>query len=410
MVWSEFHSRCGANRNQRRAVVPGSELLEPRTLLSGPTVSVGIAPAKLNPGARYDQVEKYRTDAQPVLGTISGTVTNTVTGKSIAGIRVQLLNSNGDVVGSTITGPRGRYNFNVKTDGAYVVREITPPRFSQTSPTFAYTAPKGSNAPGFGLTSWSYATGNSNPAFGPVGVYSWDTVAPAGDLPFESPINIKASAIDLSPYLAVNLNNAVPSHIIDNGHQIQVQFTGSSADSINLGGTEFELAQFHYHDPSENLVNGHGYSMEEHFVFMSAAGAETVLAVFLQLGAHNGALQPILDAATASLTTPGSSTTILTPIDFAGLLPSSMRGWFYQGSLTTPALSQPVNWVVLSTPITLDYGQLQQYEAVAKAGDFLPNARPIQPLDGRQVNQFDFDVNFQNQSVASLNFTLARKS
>jgi hypothetical protein len=68
-------------------------LLEPRTLLSGQTVSVGFAPATLNPGARYDQVEKYRTDAQPVLGTISGTVTNTVTGKSIAGIRVQLLNS-----------------------------------------------------------------------------------------------------------------------------------------------------------------------------------------------------------------------------------------------------------------------------------------------------------------------------
>ena len=147
-----------------------------------------------------------------------------------------------------------------------------------------------------------------------------------------------------------------------------------------------------------------------HFVFESAAGAETVLAVFLQLGAHNDALQPILDAARASLTTPGSSTTISTPIDFAGLLPPSMQGWFYQGSLTTPALSQPVNWVVFSTPITLDYGQLQQYETVAKAGGFLPNARPVQPLDGRQVNQFDFDVNFQNQLVASLNFTLARKS
>jgi len=47
MVWSKFHSGHGANRNQRRAVVPGSELLEPRTLLSGLTVTVGIAPAKL---------------------------------------------------------------------------------------------------------------------------------------------------------------------------------------------------------------------------------------------------------------------------------------------------------------------------------------------------------------------------
>ncbi len=52
MVWSKFHSGHGANRNQRRAFVPGSELLEPRTLLSGLTVTVGIAPAKLNPKAR----------------------------------------------------------------------------------------------------------------------------------------------------------------------------------------------------------------------------------------------------------------------------------------------------------------------------------------------------------------------
>ena len=86
------------------------------------------------------------------------------------------------------------------------------------------------------------------------------------------------------------------------------------------------------------------------------------------------------------------------------------RRRFYEGSLTTPTLAQPVNWVVLSTPITLDSAQLKQYEAVAKGEGFLPNARPTQPLDGRQVNEFNFDVNFQSQSVAALNFTLSRKS
>jgi carbonic anhydrase len=175
-------------------------------------------------------------------------------------------------------------------------------------------------------SSWSYDTGNSNPAFEPVGVYAWDTVAPAGDLPLESPININAPSIDLSPYLSVNLQNAVPKDIINNSHQVQVQYPGSSPDTIDLGGTTFELAQFHYHDPSENLVNRQGYSMEEHLVFTSAAGAETVLAVVLQLGAYNSSLQPILDAASSSLTAPNSSTTISTPINFAGLLPSSMQG------------------------------------------------------------------------------------
>ncbi len=84
-------------------------------------------------------------------------------------------------------------------------------------------------------------------------------------------------------------------------------------------------------------------------------------------------------------------------------------GWYFQGSLTTPPLSQVVNWVVYASPITLDYAQLQQYEQVANASGFLPNARPVQPTDGRQLNEINYQVDFQNQSLAGLNFSLARQ-
>ena len=147
--------------------------------------------------------------------------------------------------------------------------------------------------------------------------------------------------------------------------------------------------------------------MEEHFVNVSASGAETVVAVFLQIGAHNDSIQPILDAATTHLTAANSTTTISTPIDFAGLLPTSMQGWFFEGSLTTPPLSSPVNWLLLSTPITLDSTQFRQYEAVASGAGSNPNARSILPLAGRTVNQFNFDVNIQGQSIVDANFTVA---
>ena len=87
-------------------------------------------------------------------------------------------------------------------------------------------------------------------------------------------------------------------------------------------------------------------------------------------------------------------------------MPTNTQGWFYRGSLTTPPLSQPVNWFVYSTPITLDRAQLAQYEAVAGGSGFLPNARPLQPTDGRTLNQIDADVNFTDQRFVVANFGL----
>jgi carbonic anhydrase len=348
------------------------------------------------------------------LQTISGQITNDANGRGLGSVLVQLIGSNDQIVAQTRTGPRGNYMFRVRHDGTYVVHSIAPRAFTQTSPTFAFTAPTGALAtnPATGKpytgADWSYHTGNNNPANGPVGPAAWSTIAPAGNLPFESPINITGAPIDLSQYLTINYSNATPSAIINNGAQIQIQFSSTASNSIDLDGQSFHLAQFHYHDTAENQVNGYTYPMEEHFVNLSASGAETVVAVFLQLGAHNAALQPILDAASADLTSPNTTTPGASPVDFAGLLPSSLEGWFYAGSLTTPPLSQTVNWLVLSTPITLDYQQLAQYEKVAGGSGFLLSNRPIQPTDGRQMNQFNINLDFQGQPIGGNNFTFAR--
>ena len=155
-----------------------------------------------------------------------------------------------------------------------------------------------------------------------------------------------------------------------------------------------------------NTVDGRSYPMEERFVNISASGATMVVAVFLRLGDHNAALDPILAAASTSLTRPNTATTIAAPIDLAGLLPTSRLGWFYEGSLTTPPLSRVVNWLVLATPITLDAAQLPTH--VAAGSGFLPNNRPVQPTDGRIVNRHDFDVNLRGQAVSGLDFAVAR--
>lgn len=393
----------------RRRLRPACESLEDRTVASASTVSAGVAPATHKPAALRHSLHADQAARQSSMGVIGGTVTNGANGRGMARIRVQLLDENGFVIRQALTNARGNYAFRVPANGAYVVREILPGRFVQTSPTFAYGAPTGSLLPGFGGSSWNYHTGNSNPTLGPVGVYFWDTISNGGDRPFQSPIDINVPPIDLSPFLSISYAGAVPSQIVNNGHELQVQFTASTADSVTVGGRPFQLAQFHFHDPSEHQVFHHGFTMEEHFVNQSADGALSVVAVFLQLGAHNDALQPILDAATAHLASSGSSTPGTSPINFAGLIPSSLQGWFYQGSLTTPPMSQPVNFFVLSTPMTMDFQQLKQYEAIAGGSGFLPNNRPIQPLDGRQVNQFTYNVDFQGPSMVGLNFTNLRR-
>ena len=370
------------------------EALEPRVVLS---TSMFGHPA-IEPTVVVERARKL-----PILGTISGSILSQSATKGISGVKVELIDGSGDVSQKTVTNRKGAYHFTIRQDGPYLVREVTPKKDTQVV-AFSDTAPTGAYAAGAGANSWNYSSTNTNPANGPVGPSSWATIAPAGDLPFEAPIDITGAPIDLSPYLKVSYNPATPTGEINNGKQIQVQLATDGTDTLNVAGQTYNLAQFHYHDPSENTVNGQHATMEEHFVNTDAAGAETVVAVFLQLGAHNNALDPILNAAPALPTSPKG--TFPGPIDFSGLLPTSTMGWFYEGSLTTPPLSQPVHWFVFSTPITLDAAQLAKYEAIAKAGGFLPNNRPTQPLDGRTVDENDFDVNFQGQSVGGLDFTL----
>jgi carbonic anhydrase len=376
-------ARVDHRGSSRRRARPLCETLEGRTVLSN-------------------------SNAGAVLGTISGVITNASSQHGVSGVKVELISSKGKVVETIKSGSNGFYSFNVKKLDSYVVKELVPKNYVQTGPTFATNAPSGGFATGAGNASWNYFSTNTDPALGPVGPAFWSTIAPEGNDPFESPINLTGKTINLDSVLSVNYTPAVPTHIINNSHQIQAQYPSTATDNVVVGGTPYNLTNFHYHVTAENTVNGKYYPMEEHFVNTSASGGETVVAVFLKLGAHNSALDPVLNAASASLTKPNSSTKITTPIDFAGLLPTNHQGWFFQGSLTTPPLSQPVNWFVYSTPITLDSAQLGQYEMVAGASGFLPNNRPIQPTDGRILNEIDNQVNFAGGDVTGENFTITR--
>ncbi len=69
-------------------------------------------------------------------------------------------------------------------------------------------------------------------------------------------------------------------------------------------------------------------------------------------------------------------------IDIGKLLPAAQGYYNFAGSLTTPPCSEEVNWFVLKTPVEMSDAQLKRFAHVYKH-----NARPIQPLNGRTVQE-----------------------
>ncbi len=165
----------------------------------------------------------------------------------------------------------------------------------------------------------------------------------------------------------------LPLRIVNNGHTIQVN--ADAGCSCVIGGTRYELQQFHFHHPSEHLLAGKGFDLEAHFVHKSSAGALAVVGVFIRPGAANAALQAIFDEMPK---TEGPELKSGGAIDPAALLPKAGGYFRYIGSLTTPPCSEGLTWTVYREPVEASVEQIRQFAAL-----FPNNARPVQRRNQR---------------------------
>jgi hypothetical protein len=83
MFRRQIYTRNGKTRAILRAVVPASEQLESRSLLSSSVATMGLATTRIHPGAANDQLEMRRVDGVKAIGTISGRVTSSTTGRGL---------------------------------------------------------------------------------------------------------------------------------------------------------------------------------------------------------------------------------------------------------------------------------------------------------------------------------------
>jgi len=163
----------------------------------------------------------------------------------------------------------------------------------------------------------------------------------------------------------------------NNGHTVQVNYEKGSF--ITVGGEKYQLAQFHFHNPSEHTLGGKAFANELHLVHKNAKGGLAVVGILLEVGAENPAYKDVF----ANLPK-NADETIDTPVSINAetLLPGDRSYYRYDGSLTTPPCSEGVHWFVLKTPIQLSNEQIASYNGIFKKTN-----RPVQPRKGRKIRE-----------------------
>ena len=190
------------------------------------------------------------------------------------------------------------------------------------------------------------------------------------------------SPVDLDNTIGANLKplrlryKAGAKDIVNTGHTVQVNYAPGSL--LIVQNRYFQLAQFHFHAPSENRIGGQSFPMEAHLVHVDGFGNLAVLAVMFNASAPNPFLASIWDKMPARS---GEKSDLPAGLNVLQMLPT-LKGYYrYNGSLTTPPCTEGVWWMVLKSPVTASEDQIKQF--VRAIGHH--NNRPLQPVNARPL-------------------------
>lgn len=194
----------------------------------------------------------------------------------------------------------------------------------------------------------------------------------------QSPINIDTAQTIVSEDLPSITYSYSPfeMHIVDNGHTIQVNNSGTN-NSVSYNGVEYNFVQFHFHRVSEHKLNGEPSAMELHVVHQDAQGNLLVLGYMIVVGEENSWTQVVFNHIPEE-----QKVEIATgvSINLMDIQPQNDSYYTYSGSLTTPPCSAAVQFVIFQEKMTLSQSQIDFF-----ASYYPDNYRPTQPLNNRFV-------------------------
>ena len=189
----------------------------------------------------------------------------------------------------------------------------------------------------------------------------------------QSPLDIKGPFVKSRMVISADYKEG-PLKMLNNGHTIQVIVSPGS--KLRIDGIAHELLQFHFHRPSEEKIDGKPMAMVVHFVHKNAEGKLAVLGVLLKEGNENPGIKTLW----ANLPKEEGVEYAPDGVNFnpGNLLPREFDFYSYEGSLTTPPCTEGVRFFILKTTVNIAKEQVQAFP-------FKMNARPVQPLNGREL-------------------------
>ncbi|KAK2782296.1 hypothetical protein FQN53_000112 [Emmonsiellopsis sp. PD_33] len=202
------------------------------------------------------------------------------------------------------------------------------------------------------------------------GPTNWHAISPDNMLcatgTCQSPININGS-IAQEPTGIVAMNVAAQDVKFENlGTNVEVVIAGTTM----VNGREFVMEQFHFHTPSEHVINGEQFPAEVHMVHSAKDpdNPEEVAVISLVIQATASDSVHSLDTVISHISqipTAGDSVDI-TQLDISDIVTTvnALPMFTYTGSLTTPPCTEGVPFFILAEAMPLHIDTVNALKAV----------------------------------------------
>lgn len=198
----------------------------------------------------------------------------------------------------------------------------------------------------------------------------------------QSPINIVTKDVVRAEHHIDPNYRPTHEEIIHEKHLVKVEY--DSGSYITFDNVNYRCVQFHFHTPSEHLIDGVTYPMELHLVHTNFDDSTKtnhyfVISVLFKMGEENkfiGNLVKDIPLKTGKMVEHEDIY-----YNISDLIGNDLRDYYhYSGSLTTPPFTETVHWAVLEHILEASKEQIAQLNKLE--GN---NARHIQSVNGRKI-------------------------